>query len=149
MVFAEDCRALTTWSSTKKKSGRRYRYYISIRDTKEYSDASGLPRIPAAELESAVVEQIRGILKAPPVMQQVSSIVQEKDHDIDETQVTVALNKIDNVWEQLFPDEQSRIIKLMIEKIIVKPDNIDIWLWENGIERLVLEITDSAKQEVA
>ncbi len=108
-----------------------------------------MPRIPAAELESAVVEQIRGILKTPPVTQQVASIVQEKDHDIDEAQVTVALNKIDNVWEQLFPDEQSRIIKLMVEKIIVKPDNIDIRLWENGIERLALEITDSAKQEVA
>lgn len=72
------------------------------------------------------------------VTQQVASIVQEKYHDIDEAQVTVALNNIDNVWEQLFPDEQSRIIKLMVEKIIVKPDNIDIRLWENGIERLAL-----------
>lgn len=36
----------------------------------------------------------------------------------------------------------------MIEKIIVKPDNIDIRLLENGVERLALEITDSAKQEV-
>lgn len=148
MVFAEDGRALTTWSSTKKKSGRRYRYYISTRDTKEYSGASGLPRIPAAELESAVVEQIRGILKAPPITQQVASIANKQGHEIDEAQVTVALNKIDNVWEQLFPDEQSRIIKLLIEKIIVKPDNIDIRLWENGVERLALEITDSAKQEV-
>lgn len=148
MVFAEDGRALTTWSSTKKKSGRRYRYYISTRDTKEYSGASGLPRIPAAELESAVVEQIRGILKAPPITQQVASIANQQGHEIDEAQATVALNKIDNVWEQLFPDEQSRIIKLLIEKIIVKPDNIDIRLWENGVERLTLEITDSAKQEV-
>jgi hypothetical protein len=36
-----------------------------------------------------------------------------------------------------------------VEKIIVTPDNIDIRLWDNGIERLALEITDSAKQEVA
>ena len=59
------------------------------------------------------------------------------------------LNKIDNVWDQLFPAEQFRIIKLMFEKIIVKPDNIDIQLWGNCIEQLALEIADSAKQEVA
>jgi hypothetical protein len=57
----------------------------------------------------------------------------------------VALDQYPMAWahgrNKLFPDEQSRIIKLMIEKIIVKPDNIDIRLWENGIERLALEIT--------
>jgi hypothetical protein len=149
MVFAEDGRALTTWSSTKKKSGRRYRYYISTRENKECAGASGLPRIPAAELESAVVEQIRGLLKAPPITQQVAAIANKNGPSVDEAQVTIAFNQIDKVWEQLFPDEQSRIIKLIVEKIIVTPDNIDIRLWDNGIERLALEITDSAKQEVA
>lgn len=149
LVFSADGRALTTWSSVKKKSGRRYRYYISTRDTKEYSGASGLPRIPAAELESAVVEQIRGILKAPSVTRRVAAFVGQQDSGIDEAQVTVALHKIDRVWEQLFPDEQSRIIKLIVEKIFITPDNIDIRLWDNGIEKLALEITDPAEQDVA
>lgn len=147
MIFGEDGRALTCWSSTKKKGGRRYRYYISTRDTKEFAGASGLPRIPAAELEAAVVDQIRGLLKVPPITQQTADIIKQNDQSIDEAQVTVALNQIDKVWEQLFPNEQTRIIKLLVEKIVVSPDNIDVRLRDNGIERLALEINDSARQE--
>lgn len=85
-----------------------------------------------------VVEKIRGILKAPPITQQVTSMAKHQRHDIDEAQATVALNKIDDVWTQLFPDEQSRVIKLLVRKIVVKPGSIDFQLWENGVERLAL-----------
>ncbi len=137
MVFGEDGRALTTWSSTKKKNGKRYRYYISARDTKEFAGASGLPRLPAAELEAVVVEQLRAILRSPPICQKASELC-----NIDEAKVTVALSQIDEVWEQLFPNEQTRIVQLLIKKVIVTPSSIDIRLRNNGIEKLVLEITD-------
>jgi hypothetical protein len=52
--------------------------------------ASGLPRIPAAELESAVVEQIRGLLKATPITQQVAAIANKNGPSVDEAQVTIA-----------------------------------------------------------
>jgi hypothetical protein len=61
-------RALSPWHTTKKSNGRRYRYYIPMRDTKEQAGASVLPRLPAAELESAVLEQLRGILRAPALL---------------------------------------------------------------------------------
>jgi site-specific DNA recombinase len=48
IVFGNDGRALSPWHSTKKSNGRRYRYYIPMRDTKEQAGASGLPRLPAA-----------------------------------------------------------------------------------------------------
>jgi hypothetical protein len=51
------------------------------------------------------------------------------------------------VWDQLFPEEQARIIRLIVEKVVVSPDNVDVRLRNNGIERLALEITDSYKQE--
>ncbi len=44
IVFGNDGRALSPWHSTKKSNGRRYRYYIPMRDTKEQAGASGLPR---------------------------------------------------------------------------------------------------------
>lgn len=60
LVVAEDGRAMTT-SSNRNRFGRVYRYYIGIRETKECAGASGLPRIPAAELESAVMTHLRKI----------------------------------------------------------------------------------------
>lgn len=147
MIFGEDGRALTCWTSAKKKSGRRYRYYISTRDTKEFSGASGLPRIPAAELESVVVDQVRGLLQTPPVRERIAAVTGQREDAMDEAQVAVALNQIDKVWDQLFPEEQARIIRLMVEKVVVSPDSVDVRLRDNGVERLALEITDSYKQE--
>ena len=54
VVFGSDGRALSPFHSTKKGE-RSYRYYIPQRDVKEYAGASGLPRMPAAELESALL----------------------------------------------------------------------------------------------
>jgi hypothetical protein len=65
-----DGRALTPWF-TRKKNGRLYRYYLPARENKEHAGASGLPRLPAAELEAAVLEQLRGILRAPGMVAEV------------------------------------------------------------------------------
>lgn len=145
LVFGEDGKALTCWSTTKKQSGKRYRYYISTRDSKEFAGASGLPRIPAAQLESAVIEQLRGILKSPHITQAVANHTEASETPIDEAKVCVALNGIDRVWEQLFPEEQSRIVRLLVNKIIVTAESIDIRLRANGIEKLALGVTGSAK----
>jgi hypothetical protein len=45
----------TPWF-TRKKNRRLYRYYLPVRENKEHAGASGLPRLPAAELEAAVLE---------------------------------------------------------------------------------------------
>ena len=53
-------------------------WYVCQRDAKEHAGASGLPRLPTAELESAVLDQLRanGIerlvleLRPEPVEQQ-------------------------------------------------------------------------------
>ena len=50
------------------------------------------------------------------------------DASIDEAKVTVAMLKLDKIWDQLFPPEQTRIIKLMVEKVIVSPNEIELRL---------------------
>jgi len=50
IVFGSDGRAMSPFQ-TAKQNGRRYRYYVPQRDIKEHAGASGLPRMPAAELE--------------------------------------------------------------------------------------------------
>lgn len=56
----------------------------------------------------------------------------------------------DAIWDQLFPAEQTRIVKLMVEKVIVSPNDLEVRLRANGIERLVLELRpESAKQQEA
>ena len=139
IVFGNDGRALSPWHTTKR-NGRRYRYYIPQRDAKEHAGASGLPRLPAAELESAVLDQLRAILRAPDLLGDILPHAIKFDPTLDEAKMTVAMIRIDAIWDQLFPTEQSRIVKLLVEKVIVSPNNMEVRLRANGIERLVLEV---------
>ncbi len=140
IVFGNDGRALSPWHSIKKASGRRYRYYIPMRDTKEHAGASGLPRFPAAELESAVLDQLRAILRAPALLGDLLTEAIKLDPTLDEAKVTVAMTRVEAIWDQLFPAEQTRIVRLLVEKVIVSPDNLEVRLRANGIEQLALEL---------
>jgi hypothetical protein len=147
IVFGNDGRALSPWHTTKK-TGRRYRYYIPQRDAKEHAGASGLPRLPAAELESAVLDQLRTTLRSPSLLGDVVTRAVELDATLDEARVTVAMTRLDQVWDQLFPAEQIRIVRLLVEKVVVSPDDIELRLHANGIERLVLELRPEPVEHV-
>ncbi|KVC62673.1 recombinase [Burkholderia ubonensis] len=150
MVFGRDGRALSP-VSTVKKDGRRYRYYVPQREKKEHAGASGLPTLPAAELEAAVLDQLRAILRSPRLIGDMLPRAIALDPNLDEAMVTVAMTRLDAIWDQLFPAEQTRIVKLLVEKVIVSPDDLEVRLRANGIERLVLELrpaTDGGAEEV-
>ena len=83
-------------------------------------------------------------MRAPDILRGVVAKAIAFDSSIDEAKVTVAMLKLDQIWDQLFPPEQTRIIKLMVEKVIVSPNEIELRLRANGIERLVLELRQSA-----
>jgi site-specific DNA recombinase len=117
--------------------------------TKEDAGASDLPRLPAAELEAAVLEQLRGILRAPEMVAQVVGKAVELDATLDEAQVTVAMIRLDAIWDQLFPAEQQRIVRLLVETVIVSPSDIEVRLRENGIEALALELRPAVPEEGA
>ncbi|SFM16273.1 zinc ribbon domain-containing protein [Nitrosomonas communis] len=146
IVFGNDGRALSPWHTTKK-NGRRYRYYIPQRDTKEHAGVSGLPRLPAAELESAVLDQLRAILRSPELVGEVLPQVIKLDPSLDEAKVTVAMTRLDAIWDRLFLAEQTRIVKLLVEKVIVSPDDLEVRLRANGIERLVLEMSPKSIEQ--
>ena len=50
------------------------------------------------------------------------------------------MTRLDTIWDQLFPAEQTRIVRLLVEKVIVSPNDLEVRLRANGIERLVLEL---------
>ena len=51
-----------------------------------------------------------------------------------------ALGRLDEVWEELFPAEQARILRLLVDGVDVAPDGVDLRLRLGGIHSLVLEM---------
>jgi hypothetical protein len=54
--------------------------------------------------------------------------------------VTDALQRIDPIWEILHPDEQRRVLELLVETITVSKENVEVRFRANGIEQVVGEL---------
>jgi hypothetical protein len=55
-----------------------------------------------------------------------------KGANLEEAQVVVAMQRIGAVWDQLFPKEQQRITRLMIERVQLHERGLDILWREDG-----------------
>jgi site-specific DNA recombinase len=137
LLFGSDGRALSPWHTSK--GGKRYRYYLSQHDKKQYAGASGLPRFAAAQLEDSVLQQLFNVLSDESFKRRVVTAV-GPDAGLDEAQIMVALSKLPQVWEQLFPKEQQRIVPLMLEKITVTTGGLELHLRSIGLEQLARQI---------
>lgn len=139
LIFGSDGRAMSP-NHTRKKNGRLYRYYIPQRDAKEHAGVSGLPRLPADEIETAVINQLRGILRSETMIQQILPNARQHEPAIDEAQVTVAMTQLDAIWEELFPTEQQRIAQLLIQKVTVSSSEVQLQLHSTGLQSVALEL---------
>jgi site-specific DNA recombinase len=50
------------------------------------------------------------------------------------------MGQLDQIREQIFPAEQLLIVRLVIERVIVSPQDIEVRFRPNGIEVLSLEL---------
>ena len=71
------------------------------------------------------------------------------DPTLDEAKITVAMTRLDAIWDQLFPGGADPIVKLLVEKVIVSPNDLEVRLRANGIERLVLELRPRPANQTA
>ncbi len=86
-----------------------------------------------------MVGQLRHLLRAPEMIEAMVPQATALDPTLDAAQVTVAMAQIDQVWDELFPAEQQRLIRLLVEKVIVTPTNLELRLHPVGIGTLAAE----------
>jgi hypothetical protein len=72
-----------------------------------------------------------------------------EDAVLAEGEVIEALGALEPVWDELYPAEQSRIMRLVIERIDVAPDGISVTLHAAGIRSLVRELADQEAPALA
>ena len=66
---------------------------------------------------------------------------------ISERDVIDALERLDPVWEELFPAEQARIVQLLVDRIDVYRDRVDVRFHADGLGSLVAEIGVGGESE--
>jgi len=103
-------------------------------------------RVPAAEIEGAVVDQVRGLLRSPEMIVRTWRAGKRLVAGLDESEVRAALQRLDPVWGELFPAEQARVVQLLVERVDVSPDGVEIRLRTEGLANLTAQL-DAVRPE--
>ena len=125
---------------TRKANGKAYRYYVPIRKLRYGADASEAGRVPAEPIEKLVLTQVYAVLKSPEAVQGVWDAIRAQHPDISEPEVVLRLREIGTVWEQLFPEERRRIVRLLIERVTLGDAGIEITWRAAGWPTLASEL---------
>jgi hypothetical protein len=133
-----------------RRRGRLYRYYVTTRVLKEGPEACPVRRVPAAEIEQAVIDHIRGLLRAPEILVRTWQAAHAEDAAMTEAEVRDALERFEPLWEELFPTEQARIVQLLVERVEVGVESLTIRLRVEGLVSLVRDLqAGTAEREAA
>jgi hypothetical protein len=138
LLFAPNGHAMTPTHT--RKQGRLYRYYVTVSVLKLGPDTCPIRRVPAAEVEGAVIEQLRVLLRSPEMIVKTWTAARSQDDDISENDVREALVEFDGLWEELFPVEQARVVQLLVERVDLDVDGVSIRLRTEGIGSIVSEL---------
>jgi site-specific DNA recombinase len=139
LVFDSSGAAMSPTHTCRR--GKLYRYYISQTILKGGVGEVEVGRIPADGLETAVVNQLRSVFRAPEVVVATWRSGRVKSDGIAEAEVRQALMQLDPMWDQLFPNEQARIVQLLVQRIDVTAEGADIRIRADGLRSLAAEIT--------
>ena len=195
-------------ASHTKRRGKRYRYYVCNNAERNGYEACPVKTVAAGQIEGAVKDRIRVILRSPDLIArtfrevQVQAVQgrtelqgqkerlearqaelkraisrlarsdgndgalaaelakmndeyrQTQDQLVDvgqaleamvadgpgEDDVRQALQNLDLLWDELFPVEKERIVKLLVQEVVVSRDGLLIRLRLNGLNSLVGEL---------
>ena len=97
--------------------------------------------MPATDVEGAVLDHVQKLLAAPELVARTwAAAKQESQDEITEREVTVLLADFAIVWNELFPAEQARIVQLLVERVEVGADALEVRIRAEGLASLVGEL---------
>ncbi|MGE4043554.1 MAG: recombinase family protein [Acetobacteraceae bacterium] len=143
ILFGADGRALSPTHT--RKGGRLYRYYVSQAILKGGADDAPYRRLPAGEIEGVVMHQVRAILHQPEIVVATWLAARTEAPDITEAEVREALIRLDPLWDEIFPAEQERIVRLLVERVTVGDAGAEIRLNVAGLTGLAREFGDTTQ----
>jgi DNA invertase Pin-like site-specific DNA recombinase len=149
LIFTASGVAMTPTAT--KKGSRHYRYYTSMDAIRNRAGegTDGFVRLNAGMVEGAVIQHIRDLLRAPEIAARAVEAARRSDPDIDVHDVVTALAGFDGLWEALFPAEQARIARLLIERVTVSADGLAVDLRTDGLGSVIREMIAPERRQVA
>ncbi|MBD9529487.1 recombinase family protein [Paracoccus sp. PAR01] len=147
LIFGPDGAAFSP--SHTRKGARLYRYYTSQTVLKHGAGACPVGRVPAGEIEAVVIARLRAVFRQPEIVAGTIRALRDQDAGVTEAEVVAALQRIDPVWDALFPAEQARIIALLVERVDIGTEGLKVHLRVDGLPGLAREMQAGGMEQAA
>ena len=106
--------------------------------------------VPTADVEGAVLDLLQKLLAAPELVARAWAVAKrQSENDITEREVTVLLAEFAAVWSELYPAEQARIVQLLVERVDVQEDALEVRIRTEGLASLVAELRQQSERKAA
>jgi DNA invertase Pin-like site-specific DNA recombinase len=132
-----------------RKGDKLYRYYVSQTVLTHGAGACPVCRVPAGEIEAAVIEQLRAVFRQPEIVAGTWKAARAHTDGVTEADARTALQQVDPLWDELFPSEQARIVALLVERVDISTGGLNVRLRIDGLSGLAREILGGGVGEAA
>jgi hypothetical protein len=148
LIFGPNGRPMSP--SHTRRRGRIYRYYVAREAIADGYDSCPVTSVPAADIEGAVLDHVQKLLAAPELVARAwAAAKRDGDEDITEREVTVLLGDFATVWTELFPAEQARIVQLLVERVDVQENALEVRIRTDGLASLIGELRQPDERRAA
>jgi hypothetical protein len=132
MLFDGNGNRMTPTHATKK--GTRYHYYVSrTLSARDQTDGSAGLRIPAGEIEQAVTSRLRQWLVDPGSVYRAI----RRDDPSAQRRLIARAEEIGRSWSELPAARQRTFLTVLIERVEIRSNRIDIHLCPTRVSALV------------
>lgn len=125
-----DCAMMPTYG---KKNGKKYFYYFCVKDSKRAEATCPVRKFPAGEIEKVAFEQLKAILNSSEIITILS-----QQNNIPGSVISEYFNN--DFWAEISPGEANRLFTLLVEKMVVYDDKLEIELKTAGAKAITAEI---------
>lgn len=119
---------LATWS--RGKTGQKFRYYRMLGYGGKAQPTRRSMMFAMKEVDRLVLDQVYSVLKSPAMLESTILEVEKVRPDISELSVYQAMQNMAAIWNELYPQEQRKIIETLIERVVLSDQELEItWKW--------------------
>ncbi len=148
LIFGPDGRPMSPTHT--KRRGRTYRYYVARAAIEAGYDTTPVTTVPAGDVEAAVLAQLQSLLTTPEMIARVWTAAKaESEEPLSEAEVIGLLADFGSLWPELFPAEQARLLQLLVERVDVLDDGLELRLRATGLASLVAELRPHQRKHAA
>lgn len=139
LLVCGGCGGLMSPTHTRK-NGKDYHYYIGNSYRRNFCETCPQSRLPAGEMEAVVSSQIKAILASPQMIVETWRKLKGRNPTYQESDLHDAMRDLNEIWDALFPEERKRITCIFIDRVVVRPDGIDIEYRAEGFNKIIEEL---------